>query len=502
MPGLPLEILDLNGKRMIQTNGDHETFYIGGEWVRPSSSEILEVRSPATEEIIGRVPSGSVQDIDRAVRAARDAFDHSDWPWLAMAERAKYVEALADGIEKRRDEFAVIGADESGQPVVKNGLRGVNIALRAVRYYAALGKSYAMEQVRQGVDNPFIQRQEPVGVVGIIAPWNAPLSVTLFSLPAALIAGCTIVLKPAPETPLYAQLLARIIEEIGIPPGVVNVVPAGREASESLVRHPGVDKISFTGSTATGRRIGALCGENLKRVSLELGGKSAAIILEDADLARVMPGIVGTALANSGEACVGQTRILVPQSRYSEITDAFVAGVSAKKMGDPHEPDTDLGPLIAERQRARVEGYITSGLEEGARLVLGGGRPKHLTRGWYVEPTIFADVNNEMRIAREEIFGPVLCILPYVDEKNAIAIANDSPYGLSGTVWTSDQERGIEIARRVRTGNYGVNTLNLDSAAPFGGFKESGIGRQLGTQGLESFFETKAIQLPPIAGIK
>jgi aldehyde dehydrogenase (NAD+) len=491
-----LENLDI--EETMQSVYKHESLYIGGEWVRSSSSEEIKVRSPSTEEIIGRVPSGSAEDIDRAVRAARNAFDNSNWSRLSMSERSGYVEVLANGIEKRRRKFGVLQADESGQPVHKNGLPSVDRALRTIRYYAALGKTHVTEDLRQGLDNPFILRHEPVGVVGIITPWNAPLSITSFSLPAALIAGCTVVLKPAPESPLHAQLLAQVIEESGFPPGVVNVVPAGREASEALVCHPGVDKITFTGSTTTGRRIGALCGENLKRLTLELGGKSAAIILEDADLARVMPGVVGTALMNSCQACVGQTRILMPLSRYAEIAEAFIAGVSTKKMGDPHDPQTDMGPLIAERQRTRVEDYIKNGLEEGAKLVLGGGRPKHLRRGWYVEPTIFTDVNNRMRIAREEIFGPVLCVIPYDDVEEAIEIANDSSYGLSGTVWTADQERGVEIARRIRAGNYGVNLFSLDIAAPFGGFKESGIGRQLGTQGLENFFETKAIQLPPV----
>lgn len=485
----------------MQSNSySHEMLFIGGEWVRPSSSKILKVHSPSTEEIIGQVPEASIEDIERAVCSARNAVDISSWPLLPMVERAQYVQAIADGIEKYRREFAVICADESGQPVEKNALVQVDVAIRIFRYYAELGKNYSIEEERQGLDGPLILRREPVGVVAIIAPWNAPLVITSFSLPAALIAGCAVLLKPAPESPLHAQLLAKIVEESGIPLGVVSVLPAGREGGEALVRHPWVDKVSFTGSTATGRHVGKICGENFKRFSLELGGKSAAIILEDADLTRVMPGVVSSALLNSCEACVGQTRILVPRSRYEEITDLFVAGVSAMKLGDPHDPQSDMGPLIAERQRDRVEGYIKSGLKEGAKLVLGGGRPKHLSRGWYVEPTVFTDVDNRMRIAREEIFGPVLCMIPYEGDEEAIRIANDSTYGLSGTVWTADQLRGIEIARRVRTGNYGVNMFNIDIAAPFGGFKESGLGRQLGAQGLEGFLELKAIHLPPPGG--
>jgi betaine-aldehyde dehydrogenase len=306
-----------------------------------------------------------------------------------------------------------------------------------------------------------------------------------------------VVLKPSPETPLHAYYLAQACEEAGIPPGVVNVVPADRAASEALVVHPGVAKIGFTGSTATGRRIAMLCGERLKRYSLELGGKSAAIVLEDVNLAQAMPMIVRTATMNSCEACVGQTRTLVPRSRYAEIVDAFVSGVAALKMGDPRDPATDMGPLITAKQRERAERYIKLGRDEGARLVLGGGRPAALPRGWYVEPTVFADVDNRMTIAQEEIFGPVLSLIPYDNEAQAVAIANDSSYGLSGTVWTTDPARGLGVARQVRSGNYGVNMFNLDVAAPFGGFKESGIGRQLGQEGLEGFFELKAIQMLP-----
>ncbi|AYH43540.1 aldehyde dehydrogenase [Azoarcus sp. DN11] len=476
-----------------------EALYIGGQWVKPAASAVLEVRSPATEEIIGRAPSCSPADIDRAVQAARAAFEGpaSAWARTTVTERIAYLRAFGAALKKRRQQLAEVTSDEGGQPLAKNCVYQVDKALSIIDYYAQLGETYPFEERRQGYDNPFIVRKEPIGVVGLIMPWNAPLAISFFPLAPALLAGCTVVLKPSPETPLHAYVLAQACEEAGLPPGVVNIVPADREASEALVTHPGVDKIAFTGSTATGRRIASLCGERLKRYSLELGGKSAAIILEDVDLHKAMPMIVRTATMNSCEACVGQTRTLVPRSRYAEIVEAFVSGVARLKMGDPRHPDTDMGPLIAERQRTRVESYIKAGREEGARLMLGGGRPAHLTRGWYVEPTVFADVGNHMRIAREEIFGPVLSLIPYNDETDAIAIANDSTYGLSGTVWTSDPKRGVEVARRVRTGNYGVNLFNLDIAAPFGGFKESGIGRQLGPEGLDGFFETKAIQLSP-----
>jgi betaine-aldehyde dehydrogenase len=486
----------------MSSNYDFDRLYIGGRWVAASSSGQLPVRSPSTEQIVGRVPAASAEDMDHAVKAARHAFDRSDWPALASTERARFVDAIADGIARRRNDFADVFAHESGQPVAKAGLPGADRAVRVFRYYASLVRTYAFEEAITGLDNPFVLRKEPVGVVAIVTPWNSPLSIASFSVPAALIAGCTVVLKPAAESPLHAQLLAQVVDEAGLPPGVFNVVPAEREASEALVRHPGVDKVTFTGSTATGRRVAALCGENLKRFSLELGGKSAAILLDDVDLKASIPAIVGTSVMNSGEACVGQTRILVPAARYAEIADAFAAELSGKKLGDPHQPDTDLGPLISERQRARVEGYIACGRDEGAKLMLGGGRPKHLTRGWYVEPTLFADCNNRMRIAREEIFGPVVCLIPYEGVDAAVAIANDSDYGLSGTVWTADVSRGLDVARRVRTGNFGINMFNLDIAAPFGGFKESGIGRQLGPQGLEQYLEAKAIQLRSVEALK
>ena len=286
-------------------------------------------------------------------------------------------------------------------------------------------------------------------------------------------------------------------EAVGLPAGVLNIVPADREASEALVRHPGIDKISFTGSTATGRRVASICGEQLKRFSLELGGKSAAIVLDDADLDQAMPWITAFSTMNSCEACVGQTRILVPRSRYEEFVEKFKAAVSDLRMGDPFDPETELGPLIAERQRDKVEGYIKAGIDQGARVVTGGGRLPGQDRGWFIAPTILADVSNDMTVAQEEIFGPVLCVIPYDgSDEEAVRIANDSDYGLSGTVWTTDMDRGLEVARRVRTGNYGINIFNMDTAAPFGGFKQSGVGRQLGVQGLESYFELKSIHFP------
>lgn len=479
----------------------YDTIYVNGAWVQPRSTEKIPVRSPATEEIVGYVPSCSPGDIDLAVQSARVAFDNSGWPDLSIGERAKYLRSAARILKRRQEDSSLIAADESGLPIgfrYGDGSTFTDQAIKLLNYYADLGEKYQVEEQRTGADGgKIIVRKEPVGVVGVITPWNAPLVIAHFSIPPALLAGCTVVLKPAPESPLHANLIAQVFQEAGLPPGVFNVVPAEREASEALVRHPGVDKIVFTGSTATGRRIGALCGESIKRFGLELGGKSAAVILDDADLDQVMPFVTFTGLMNNGEACVGQTRILAPRSRYSEVVERLAAIAGEYRTGDPRDIATQNGPLITEKQRAKGESYIHSGLEEGAKLVLGGKRPEHLGRGWYLEPTIFSDVSMGMRIAKEEIFCPVLCVIPYADDADAISIANDSPYGLSGTVWTSDEARGMKIARKIRTGNYGINYFNLDINAPFGGFKESGIGRQLGPEGLEGFFELKAIHFPP-----
>jgi betaine-aldehyde dehydrogenase len=339
--------------------------------------------------------------------------------------------------------------------------------------------------------------KEPVGVVGAIAPWNVPLFIAAAKLAPSLVAGCTVVYKPAPETPFDAFRLAEIFTEAGLPKGVLSVIPAGREVSEHLVKHPGVDKISFTGSGVGGKRIGGLCGERLKRCTLELGGKSAAIILDDADLDTAIPTLLPNAIMNNGQACISQTRILAPRERYDEVVDALVAGVAGLAVGDPLDPATAVGPVVAERQRTRIEGYLDSGREEGATVAFGGGRPAGLDTGWFVEPTVFSNVDNKMRIAQEDIFGPVLVVIPYDGDDQAVEIANDSNYGLSGSVWTADNDRGLGIARQVRTGTYMLNGgTPIDFATPFGGYKESGVGREFGPEGLESFLEKKSISLP------
>ncbi len=479
---------------------DYDRLFIGGDWVAPEGTDTIGVVSPVTEEVIATVPDGTEADIDKAVAAARQAFDKGPWPHMTPAERAEILAAVGAQVAAEMGDMAEIITREMGSPITFSGLGQVMAPMMIFNYYAELAKTYAFDEVRPGVLNPqVLVTKEPVGVVGAIAPWNVPLFIAAAKLAPSLVAGCTVVYKPAPETPLDSFRLAEIFAEAGLPKGVLSVVPAGREVSEHLVTHPGVDKISFTGSGVGGKRIGGLCGERLKRCTLELGGKSAAIILDDADLATTIPTLLPNSIMNNGQACIAQTRILAPRSRYDEVVDAVVAGVSAMKVGDPMDPATEVGPVVAERQRSRIEGYLDSGREEGATVALGGGRPQgsEFSKGWYVEPTVFSGVSNKMRIAQEEIFGPVLVVIPYDTEENAVEIANDSNYGLCGSVWTADNDRGLGVARRVRTGTYMLNApVPIDFSTPFGGFKESGVGREFGPEGLESFLEMKSIALP------
>jgi aldehyde dehydrogenase (NAD+) len=473
-----------------------DRLFIGGEWVEPAGTATIDVTSPSTLEPVGSAPDGTAADIDRAVAAARAAFDNGPWPSMSPAERADALAQLHVALQARSDDVARLITEENGCPITWSTLAQGFAPTMILDYYVGLARTFPFEELRQGVLGQVLVRHEPVGVVAAIVPWNVPMFLTMAKLSPALAAGCSVVLKPSPETPLDAYLLAEAIEEVGLPKGLVNIVPAGREVSEYLVTHPGVDKISFTGSSLTGKRIAALCGERLRRYSLELGGKSAAVLLDDVNLDEAIPALLPSALMLSGQACIAQTRILAPEDRYQEVVDALCENVAAMKVGDPLDPATELGPLVAERQRDRVEGYIASGQDEGAKVVLGGGRPSGLDKGWYVEPTIFVNVDNKMKIAQEEIFGPVLSVIPYRDTDDAVAIANDSNYGLSGTVWTSDIDRGLDVARRVRTGTYTINGFTIDIGTPFGGYKESGVGREFGPDGLELFLEKKAVNLP------
>ncbi|SRR5581483_6238233 len=477
---------------------EYQKLFIGGEWVEPSGTATIDVISPHSEELVGRVPEGTEGDIDRAVAAARDAFDNGEWPRMTPAERAEIVTNFSNVYAARMMDMAAVITEEMGSPISFSQLAQSPAPWMMLNTFIQIANEYPWEETRVGVlGSDVIVRSEGVGVVGAIVPWNVPQFVTMSKLAPALLAGCTIVVKPSPETPLDAFLMAELLEEAGVPKGVVSIVPAGREVGEHLVRHPGVDKIAFTGSTAAGRRIASICGEQLKRFSLELGGKSAAIILDDADLQQTVDGLKFASLMNNGQACVAQTRILASRSRYDEVVDAVGAMVGGLSVGDPTDPATEVGPLVAERQQERVEKYIAVGQEEGAKVVVGGnGRPSGLEKGWYVQPTVFAGVDNSMRIAQEEIFGPVLAVIPYDDVDDAVRIANDSEYGLAGSVWTADVDQGLDIARRVRTGTYGINQYTMDFIAPFGGFKGSGIGREFGREGLEHYVELKSI-VPP-----
>jgi aldehyde dehydrogenase (NAD+) len=469
---------------------------IGGEWVAPASDKRFEVRSPATLEVVGSVPEAVEADVDAAVAAARRAFDHGPWPTTSPADRAKVIARFSELLTERLGEFKTVLTEEMGAPGATVEMMMYVPSTAVLAAYQEIVPTFPWEETRTGMFGVSRVRREPVGVVAAIIPWNVPLFIAINKLIPALLAGCTVILKPAPETPIDALMLGALFVEAGLPTGVLSVVPADREVSEYLVTHPGVDKVSFTGSTAAGRRVGSLATERLKRVSLELGGKSAAIVLEDVDLAASAFMIAYSGLMNSGQACVAQSRILAPRSRYEEITEAIVENAKMLSVGDPMDPATQLGPLVAERQRDRVEGYIEKGKAEGARLVLDGTRPAGLDVGWYVAPTVFADVNNTMTIAREEIFGPVLSVIPYDTEDEALAIANDSEYGLAGSVWTADVDHGYEIAKQVRTGTYGINWYAFDMGSPFGGFKNSGIGREDGPEGLAAFCELKSILMP------
>jgi betaine-aldehyde dehydrogenase len=474
-----------------------EHIYVGGQFIPSTGNGIIEVISPHTEEVIARVPDGTEADIDKAVAAAREAFDNGPWPRLTPAERAGYIKRLSDHIMGEMDDWARLISTEMGSPFSFSQMGQVLASSMVLNYYAdTLAPTYHFEEVRNGIMGPALVRREPVGVAAAIVPWNVPLFTTVLKLGPAFLAGCTVVLKPSPETPLDAYKLAEACEAIGLPPGVLNIVVAGREVGAHLVSHPDIDKVGFTGSTAAGKQIAAAAGAQLKRVTLELGGKSASIFLPDADLALAVPQALTSGFMNNGQACVAQTRILVSRDKYSETVDALAEFTRSQVVGDPLDPATNIGPLVASRQRDRVEGYIAKAQAEGGKIAVGGGRPSSQSKGWYVEPTLVVDVDQNHTIAQEEVFGPVVSVIAYDTPEEAVRIANNSDYGLSGSVFTADVNRGIDIARQVRTGTYTVNAFALEFAAPFGGFKQSGVGRELGPEGLAAYLESKSISLP------
>jgi acyl-CoA reductase-like NAD-dependent aldehyde dehydrogenase len=476
--------------------GRFDRLFIGGQWVEPRSKSRIDVVNPATEQRFAAVPSASAEDAERAVAAARRAFDVGPWPRMALEERLAVLRRFHALYIEHEELIANLVTEEMGCPISLS--RTVQAATPRLILEACLelAQTYPFRSVRRASTGSALVTREPAGVVAAVVPWNVPQSVAMLKVAPALVTGCTVVLKPAPETPLDAYLMAELLQEAGLPEGVINVLPADRAASEHLISDPAVDKVSFTGSTAAGRRIAAICGGDLRRVTLELGGKSAAIFLDDADLDSAVEKLRFGSLRNSGQVCSLKTRLVVSKRREQELLDRLVALLESMPVGDPFDPATQIGPMVSARHRGVVESYLEIGRGEGARAVVGGGRPSGRDRGWYVEPTIFTDVAPSHRIAQEEIFGPVLSVLTYENEEEAISIANDSTYGLNGAVFTADPERGISVASRIRTGTVELNGNPAGFYAPMGGFKRSGIGREQGYEGLDSYTEARSIGVP------
>lgn len=472
-----------------------DRLFIGGSWVEPHSGRQLEIVSPDTEQVVVRVAEADETDMDRAVAAARKAFDEGPWQWMPPVERVAAMTRFVEALRKREPELAAAWSLQMG------GLATL------APYLVARGTQNLQDAVDLGGRFPFIGKvespaaaaayivHEPVGVVAAIAPWNVPYMIMAAKLGPSLLAGCTVIMKPSPETPIEAYIIAECAEEAELPPGVINLVPAHREASDHLVCNPGIDKVSFTGSTVAGKRIAEVCGSRIARCTLELGGKSAAIVLDDFSAEETAEVLAGAITLVSGQVCAMLTRAIVPRRRHDEVADAIASAMQQIRIGHSDDATAQMGPLAMQRQLERVDGYVEKGQKEGASLITGGGRPASLNRGFFFEPTLFANVGNDMTIAREEIFGPVLSLIPCEDIDDAIRIANDSNYGLNGSVLTHDPDAAWRVARRVRTGNMGQNGMRTDFGLPFGGYKQSGIGREGGPQGLMHYLETKTIML-------
>src|SRR5579863_101242 len=475
--------------------GYPDRLYIGGRWVTPSSGDLIDVVQPATEHVWARVAQAHKPDVYRAVAAAREAFDTGPWPRMSHAERARYLRAIADGLRSRSADLSHIWASEMGilhADAVERGARIPGI----YDFYAGLADSFEFVERHQpaGGGYGWLVR-EPVGVVGAIIPWNAAIVAMSWKIAPALLAGCTVVLKSAPEAPVAAYLLAEVAEQAGLPAGVLNIITAEREVSEELVRHPGIDKISFTGSTAAGHRIAGICAERVARVNLELGGKSAALVLDDYDIAAAAASLAESATELTGQVCSALTRVIVSKHRHDELVEALSAEFGRIRVGDPFDANVDMGPVAMKRQLDKINGLLDKGREEGAQLAAGGRRPAGLDVGWFIEPTVFGNVDNHSTIARNEIFGPVLSVIPAANEQDQITIANDSIYGLNSAVFTNDENRAWEFARQIRSGTVGHNAHRNSHAFAFGGFKQSGIGREGGREGLMPYLETKAVIL-------
>jgi aldehyde dehydrogenase (NAD+) len=479
---------------------EYRDVYAGGRLVGSGSTDVITIVNPATEEVAGAVPSMVERDVEVAVTAARQAFDTGVWPLLRPAERAAALDRLAAALEARAEDTARLVTAEMGMPITLSRRSNVSVPCAIIRYYAALARELTAEEVREAISfaGRTVVRREPAGVAAVIASWSYPLILACCQLAPALAAGCTVVLLPAPETSLSAYILAEAFEAAEFPPGVFNLVTGTAEVGEMLAAHPGVDTVAVAGPTPAGRRIAAICGQALKPVTLELGGKSAAIVLDDVDLHAAAAQLGSLCFANSGQACFTMSRVLAPRSRYDEAVCALVAQASSLVVGDPLAEETTMGPLANPRQRASVESCVTAGIAAGAHVVVGGRRPATPVRGYYYQPTVFAGATAGMAIARDEICGPVVSVIRYDDESEAVAIANDSSYGLAGSVWTDDPERGLTIARRARVGTFGVNLYVPDIGAPWGGRKASGMGSIYGPEGLDAYLATKCVFMPAV----
>ena len=474
-----------------------EELFVGGEWLIGSSQQWIDVVCPSTEKRLGRVVVPTFRELDRAVEAARDAFDHGPWPRMSIQERAVHLqEALTTFEEKYLETAIAMQVDETGAPV--SFTRATTTALttlldRLVEYAGDV----SLSETRRGLTGQVRVLREPLGVVAAIVPWNAPILAAATKLFPSLLMGCPTVLKTAPQAPFSAYLLAQALGDAGLPPGVVSILPGGNDVGSYLISHPQVDSVTFIGSTETGRKIAAVCGHQLKSVSCELGGKSAAILAEGADIAKHLPALISHSLTHNGQLHNATSRLLVHHSQAADFRDALVDAVAAMPIGDPHDPATEIGPLVSDRHRNRIEGYVASGQAQGAKLVYGGTRPAHLPVGYYLQPAIFCDVRNDMAIARDEIFGPVLAVITYADEAEAIQLANDSSYGLGGSVYADDPQHALHLAGQLQTGTCAVNDAPFaGGGGPFGGAKASGLGREGGREGLYRYLQVKSIALP------
>lgn len=467
-------------------------FFIGGEWVSPSSARRFEIINATTEESLGSVPEAMQADVDRAVAAARHALEKSAWASYSPAERAATMVRFAQALTDRAEEIARVVSLQNGMPSSLAAMFEGGLPVGLLNYYADLAGSLQNEETRPSqMGRETLVSRTPIGVVAAIVPWNYPVTLAMSKIAPAMAAGCTVVIKPSPGTVLDSYLVAEAALAAGVPPGVLNWVPADREVGAYLVSHPGIDKVAFTGSTTAGRSIARTCGELLRPVTLELGGKSAAIVLDDADMDLFLANLPMVSLLNNGQTCFAGTRILAPAHRYKSIVEAIGAAVSALQVGDPLDPTTHVGPMASAAHRERVEGFISKGKAEG-RLVAGGNRPRKLDRGWFVEPTVFSDLPADSIVAREEIFGPVLAVIPFKDEAEAIRIANDSIYGLGGSVWSQDTARALRVAQQVQTGTIGINGYAPALGSPFGGVKASGLGRELGPETLSGYQQLRS----------